>query len=254
MTGIDDMLGGGIPRGSKVLYSMEPGVDGQLFIISTLFEALSKNRSCLVIIPHTTVDAFLHDAQMMRGNDLEITGKKCVFIDAIDRERIQRTALTLAAAEREWRLRISKLCEENKVEVIFAYFDVIYEDFGLEKGFALVESGRGSRKPTIILEHLNFEGDALLKRFVDILAFDMIISIKAAFGLVPHFNFFSLVHTSWAPDTVMRSVPFIISDGHIVPYIPKIVVTGPPRSGKSTFVGNASKLGLSVDRTGSSGR
>jgi hypothetical protein len=253
MTGIDDMLGGGIPRGSKVLYSMEPGVDGQLFIISTLFEALNKDRSCLVIIPHTTVDAFLHDAEKMRGSNLEIAGRKCVFIDAIDRERIQRIAPTLESAEREWRLRISKLCEENKVDVIFAYFDVIYEDFGLEKGFALVESGRGARKPTIILEHLNFEGDKLLKRFIDVLAFDMIISIKAAFGLVPHFNFFSLVHTSWAPSTVMRSVPFIISDGHIIPYIPKIVVTGPPQAGKSTFVANASKLGLSVDRTGSSG-
>lgn len=253
MAGIDDMLGGGIPRGSKVLYSMEPGVDGQLFIISTLFEALNKDRSCLVIIPHTTVDAFLHDAEKMRGTSLAIAGKKCVFIDAVDRERIQRLALNPESAEREWRLRISKLGEENQVDVIFAYFDVIYDDFGLEKGFALVKSGTGTRKPTIILEYLNFEGDTLLKKFIDILAFDMIISIKSAFGLVPRFNFFSLVHTSWSPSTVRRSVPFIISEGRIVPYIPKIVVTGPPQSGKSTFVTNASELGLSVDRPGSHG-
>jgi hypothetical protein len=33
ITSIDDMLGGGIPRGSRVLYSMEPGADGQLFIV-----------------------------------------------------------------------------------------------------------------------------------------------------------------------------------------------------------------------------
>ncbi len=31
MYGIDDMLAGGIPEGSRVLYSLEPGVDGQLF-------------------------------------------------------------------------------------------------------------------------------------------------------------------------------------------------------------------------------
>ena len=36
MNGVDDLLGGGIPKGSRVLYSMEPGVDGQIFMISSL--------------------------------------------------------------------------------------------------------------------------------------------------------------------------------------------------------------------------
>ncbi len=47
-----------------------------------------------------------------------------------------------------------------------------------------------------------------------------------------------------------RSVPFIISNGRIVPYIPKIVITGPPESGKSTFVATASERVRSIDRTG----
>jgi hypothetical protein len=34
VTGLDEMLGSGIPRGSRVLYSLEPGVDGQLFMLS----------------------------------------------------------------------------------------------------------------------------------------------------------------------------------------------------------------------------
>ena len=45
MYGIDDMLGGGIPRGSRVLYSLEPGVDGQLFMIST-FTLSKQAKSC----------------------------------------------------------------------------------------------------------------------------------------------------------------------------------------------------------------
>jgi signal recognition particle receptor subunit beta len=252
MAGIDDLLGGGIPRGSKVLYSMEPGVNGQLFMISTIYEALAKDLSCLVILPHTTVDAFLHDAAKMRGSPLDITGKKCAFFDMIDRERIQRCAPTPAAAEKEWRARITKLCQENQTEVIFAYFDVIYEDFGLDKGFDLLESCKTDRRPTIILEHLNFEGNFLIEQFIKKLSFDLVISIKASFDLFPHFNFFILMHASWAP-LQKRAVPFIISNGRIVPYIPKIVVIGPSESGKSTFVASISEHGQSVDRTGLSG-
>ncbi len=252
MAGIDDMLGGGIPRGSKVLYSMEPGVNGQLFMISTIYEALAKDLSCLVILPHTTVDAFMHDAANMRGAKLELTEKKIAFIDMIDRERIQRSAPTRAAAENEWRARITKLCKENQVEVIFGYFDVIYEDFGLEAGFNLFAAHNPGNTPTVILEHLNFEGDQILNRFIDKLSFDLVISIKASFGKQPHFNFFTIVHTSWAP-LQKRAVPFIISNGRIVPYIPKIIVTGPPESGKSTFVASVSERGQSVDRPGLSG-
>jgi small GTP-binding protein len=249
MTGIDDMLGGGIPRGSKVLYSMEPGVNGQLFMISTIYEALAKDLSCLVILPHTTVDAFLHDAANMRGSMLQTDGKKIAFIDMIDRERIQRSAPTRDAAEKEWRARISKLCNENQTEVIFGYFDVMYEDFGLERGLNLLKSCHSGNPPTVIIEHLNFEGNHLLEQFIEKMSFDLVVSIKASFGLLPHFNFFTLVHTSWAP-MQKRSVPFIISNGRIVPYIPKIVVTGPPDSGKSTFVASASDQGGSIDRTG----
>ena len=249
MVGIDDMLGGGIPRGSKVLYSMEPGVNGQLFMISAIYEALAKDLSCLIILPHTTVDAFLHDAANLRGSILQITGKKIAFIDMIDRERIQRSAPTRDAAENEWRARINKLCKENQTEVIFGYFDVMYEEFGLERGFNLLESCPSDKTPTIIIEHLNFEGNHLLEQFIEKLSFDLVVSIRATFGLFPHFNFFTFVHTSWTP-MQKRSVPFIISNGRIAPYIPKIVVTGPPESGKSTFVATASERVRSIDRTG----
>jgi signal recognition particle receptor subunit beta len=252
MAGIDEMLGGGIPRGSKVLYSMEPGVNGQLFMISTIYDALAKDRSCLIILPHTTVDAFLHDAANMRGTMLPTIEKKIAFIDMIDRERIQRSAPTREAQEKEWRARINKLCKENQTEVIFGYFDVIYEDFGLERGFVLLDSCHSEHSPTIVIEHLNLEGDSLPEQFVRKLSFDLVVSIKASFGLLPHFNFFTVVHTSKAP-MQKRSVPFIISKGQIVPYIPKIIVIGPPESGKSTFVASASERVSSIDRPGLSG-
>jgi len=249
MYGIDDMLAGGIPEGSRVLYSLESGVDGQLFMISTLYEALEKGRSCLVIIPHTTVDAFLHDVGEIRGKTLKNKDYKIAFLDSVDRERIQRRVIKGGEADEEWQARIKKLSTENKVEVIFGYFDMIYDDFGLEKGLSLLSRACCPPESTIIIEHLNLEGDAFLESLAVRKSFDLILSIKSSLQPLPHFNYFTIVYTSWSSQ-LRRSVPFLVKNGHIVPYIPKIVVTGPPESGKSRFVANATELGMSFDRTG----
>lgn len=250
MSGIDDMLGGGIPKGGRVLYSMEPGVNGQLFIVSSMYRAIAKDLSCLVILPHTTVETFCNEIRAMKADSLDLS--KIVFIDAIDRERIQKGFPNPGSAQREWKARIAKICSEKKIDVIFAYFDLLNEDFGIEGGLEILGQGNKDFKHTIILELLNLGGEPLLLRFIHDFSFDVVISIKSSFPPVPHFDFFTLVHTSRFPQPV-RSVPFVTTKGRIVPYIPRIVVTGPAKSGKSTFVTNASIEGIAVDRVGIDG-
>lgn len=252
MNGVDDMIGGGIPKGSRVLYSMEPGVNGQLFMISSLCRAIAKDLSCLVILPHTTVEAFSNDVRAMKAGLIDLSSEKIVFIDAIDRERIQKNSNSPDSAQHEWKVRIAKICREKKIDVIFAYFDLLYEDFGIERGLDILRQGDDGLKQTLILEHLNLEGEPLLSRFIHDYLFDVVISIKSSFMPVPHFDYFTLVHTSWYPQPA-RSVPFVTAKGRIVPYIPRIVVTGPAKAGKSTFVTNASIEGISVDRVGLDG-
>jgi small GTP-binding protein len=247
VNGLDEILGGGIPRGSKVLYSLEPGVDGQLFMISSLSCSLAKGLSCMVILPNATVDAFRNDAITKCGSRLDLTKGPVFFLDAIDRERIQKCARTPEAQARELQVRIRKICEENKVDVIFTYLDLMAEDFGLDTAIQILESCRTDSKTTLFIEHLNLDGAPLLDRFIKDFSFDLVIAVKSSFRPVPHFNYFTIVHTSWYPSPV-RSVPFIIAEQRIVSYIPKIVITGPARSGKSTFVSNAAEKGYSVDR------
>ena len=252
ITSIDDMLGGGIPRGSRVLYSMEPGANGQLFIFSTFLSALVQKIPCLVILLNTTVDAFLHDAAVMHGSAIDLSSQSIIFMDAVDRERIQRTGKTTAARGQEWLVRIQKVCREKQVEVIFAYFDLLYEDCGLKKGLALLETAQQGQKPTIILEHLNLEGMTLIDRFIGEFSFDLVITIQSSFPPIPQFSFFTIAHMSWS-HVPKRSIPFIISEGKVLPYIPRIVVTGPTGSGKSTFVTSASDEDHSIDHKGTHG-
>ncbi|MCK9580651.1 MAG: GTP-binding protein [Methanoregula sp.] len=250
VSGLDELLGKGIPRGSRVLYSLEPGVDGQLFMISSLSCSLKKGMSCMVILPNATVDAFRNDAVARCGSRLDLKNAgSIIFLDAIDRERIQKSARTPEAQAREWQARIQKICRENKVDVIFAYFDLLYEDFGLETALKILDAGRSDEKTTIFIEHLNLEGRDLLDRFTSEFSFNLVIAVRSSDRPIPHFTYFSLVHSSWKT-SVSRSVPFIISEGRIIPYIPNIVVTGPSQSGKSTFVANATRGSQPADRTG----
>jgi uncharacterized protein len=241
VSGLDELLGKGIPRGSRVLYSLEPGVDGQLFMISSLSCSLAKGLSCMVILPNATVDAFRNDVVAKCGSKLDMkkTGP-VVFLDAIDRERIQKSAKTPEAQAREWQARIQKICSENKVDVIFAYLDLLYEDFGLETAIKILNSGRSDAKTTLFIEHLNLEGPSLLDRFISEFSFDLVMTVRSSNRPIPHFTYFTLIYSSWKA-SVSRSVPFIISESRIVPFIPKIIVTGPAESGKSTFVSNATE-------------
>ncbi|MFA6332304.1 MAG: ADP-ribosylation factor-like protein [Methanoregula sp.] len=255
VNGLDEMLGSGIPQGSRVLYSLEPGVNGQLFMISTLSCALARGHSCLVIFPNTTVEAYRNDAARMYGARLDLASGPVTFMDAIDRERIDKSARSAEARASEWKARIQKLCRDHQVTVIFAYFDLLYEEFGLETAMEILESAREGtegRKITLVIEHLNLEGTPLIERFIRDLSFDFVLAIRSSFRPFPQFNYFTLVHASWAQIPV-RSLPFIIAEGRIIPYIPRIVVTGPAGSGKSTFVMNAADEGHSIDRGGTDG-
>lgn len=244
VNGLDELLGSGIPRGSRVIYSLEPGVDGQLFMISALSCALAKGRSCLLVLPNATVDAFHSDAVSKCGIklDLKLKNARVAFIDAVDRERIQKSARTPSAQKREWQARIQKICRENDVEILFCYFDLLSEDFGLEGALEILETARAEQKATLILEHLNLDGASLLTRFVSEFSFDLVLAVRSSSRPVPHFNYFTLHHCSWS-SLQRRSVPFVITDNRIVPYVPKIVVTGPAHSGKTTFVATASESG-----------
>jgi uncharacterized protein len=245
---MDEMLGSGIPRGSRVVFSLEPGVDGQLFMISTLSTALAKGLSCLVILPNMTVDAFRNDAGRMCGARLDLDSQRVAFIDAIDRERIQKSARSDEDRAAAWKARIQKICRDRQVDIVFAYFDILCEDFGLDLAIRILSSAQEERKTTLIVENLNLEGPQLPDQFVRGYAFDLVIAVRSSSRPFPHFTYFTLLHISWSP-ALVRSVPFIIADGRIIPYIPKIVVTGPAHAGKSTFVTNASDEGHTMDRT-----
>ncbi|MBP1927646.1 small GTP-binding protein [Methanolinea mesophila] len=249
ITGIDEMLGSGIPRGSRVLFSLEPGVDARVFMYSTLNAALSQGLRCVIVNPLATEEVFRSDLLEAKGIDIDSFGDYAVILDSRERDRINKMCSRREDRRREWDSLLKAVCERQKTEVVFVYFDLMYEDLGLEAAVDVFGASCCGGKLTLVMENLNLEGQQLVSRFSDDFAFDLIITLKSGYTTMPFFNFFTLEYTSWSK-VPTRSIPYLISDGTIRLYIPKIVVTGPASSGKSTFVSNASDRGVSVDRGG----
>lgn len=252
ITGLDEMLGSGIPRGSRVVFSLDPGVEGRLFMFRTIETALTEQKKVLIISPHSTGMAFCsecscHDKLVNHVNDGSV-----VILDSRTRETINLSEKKLQSRKRAWKTLIQETINSNSIDVVFVYFDLLYEDLGLDGALNVLPAAGEKGKITTIIEHLNLEGDSLIARFVSERRFDLIISVHSAFTLVPFFNFFTLEYISWS-QIPRRSVPYSTGTKSISLYIPKIIIMGPASSGKSTFVSNASERGLSVDRGDSDG-
>lgn len=247
ISGIDEMLGKGIPAESRVLFSMEPGVDGGLFMSTTLVDAASVGLSCLVIVPTSTRDSFKEEIQSTRDVDIFSLPGQVITLDSTTRDDIRKKYTQVSRRRDEWKQVIRSACMENQIDAVFVYFDLLYEDMGLDAALALLDMPEIGQKPVVFVEHLNLEGDDFIEDILSRELFDLVFSIKAAYTGVPFFNFLTVEYISWLKIS-RRSIPYLITDGTVRLYIPKIIVTGPPSSGKSTFVNNACDMGLSVDR------
>jgi len=80
---------------------------------------------------------------------------------------------------------------------------------------------------------------------------DCVIDVKGIEQRVVFGEYFEIEKAGWLDSIEKRSVMFkVIKPGGVRVYIPKILVTGPFHSGKSTFIHTLSTRAVSVDRLG----
>lgn len=237
---LDDVLGE-IPEGTRTLFSMDAGVDGQLFLINALMTALEGGRRCLVVIPHTTWEIYRCDMPAL-ASFARSDGKQTLFtLDATHRNEIEgKLDYSVERAWSEWRSLMESTCRSRNIDIVFVYFNLFEDMFGFERAILLFKCD--DQCPTLIMEYLNLDRREHVQELAEGGYFDLVVSINSGSGTVSFFNFFTLEHVSWK-EMPRQSFPYLITDGKVAQYIPKIVVTGPPLSGKSTFVETASEHG-----------
>jgi len=250
---VDDALGG-IRDGSDVCIIMEPGVEGTLFLINTFISALAGGRTCLLVIPHTRMDIFRQEIFSLTGTDCTEAGGELLVLDGADWDAIEGDlAYTPGKGARTWKARVEAICEERKVDAVFVYFNLFEGEFGFDTARSIFSLETVETRPTVVIEYLNMIGRDHQEEIIESGDFDVVISVRAGFTYLPFLNYFTIEQVSWAR-SARRSVPFVVEGARIIPTISKIVVTGPPNAGKSTFVRSASESGISVDRGGLTGQ
>jgi len=129
-----------------------------------------------------------------------------VILDSRERERINKAFSRREDRRKEWDTLLKTVCERQKTDIIFVYFDLLYEDLGLEAGVDLFMVSCCEGESTLVMENLNLEGQQLVSRFSEDFAFDLIITLKSGYTTMPFFNFFTLEYTSWSRMPT-RSIP-----------------------------------------------
>ncbi|NVO65939.1 GTP-binding protein [Methanofollis tationis] len=251
ITALDEMIGGGVPRGKRVLFSLAPGVEGQQFMFSALKCAHRMGKRCLVVVPHTSAEAFLADLSAtpygMEADD------RLIFLDSLSFEEIEANSRTPEAECAAWKEQIDTICRNGPINAIFLYCNRLCDEIGTEHALALFFGRSLKGGATLFVEYLNLYDEEHLDDLTASCLFDLVLSIGEGYGNILFFNHFMVRHVTWT-SLPPRQIPYMIrEDGSVAPQIPKIVVTGPTDAGKTTFIQTVSENWVSSDRIGISG-
>ncbi len=254
---LDEFLGGGIPKGKSIAYYIQPGVEGEIFGLQTIYSSLKKGKTGVFVVSSTIPDIIKGQFKEF-GWDIHQFKDKFFFVDAYD---------TLIGAPSNERFVVSNpdnieafsktiisaMKELPSSTIVFGSLSTIIDLCGEKE---TIEAVREWNKMAKIYDHVmvyNFTAwpysEETLKAIKEDI-FNAVISVGGIAERVIFGQYFGIFKSDWTKE-IKKSMLFrILRPGGIKLYIPKILVTGPFDSGKSTFVHALSTRAISVDRLG----
>lgn len=254
---LDEFLGGGIPKGKSIVYYIQPGVEGEIFGLQTIYSSLKKGKTGVFVVSSTIPDIIKGQFREF-GWDIHQFKDKFFFVDAYD---------TLIGAPSNERFVVSNpdnieafsktitdaMKELPSSTIVFGSLSTIIDLCGEKE---TIEAVREWNKMAKIYDHVmvyNFTAwpysEETLKAIKEDI-FNAVISVGGIAERVIFGQYFGIFKSDWTNE-IKKSMLFrILRPGGIKLYIPKILVTGPFDSGKSTFVHALSTRAISVDRLG----
>jgi len=244
-----------IPSGSIVLFLTEPTVEGDPFVYQAFYENLVAGKEG-VIVTLSKPPQYLYREFEEYGWSLERYRSKVVFVDCY-------SSLISAPSDAEFVIKhpndINEVLEtiekalksvENGVLAIPA-LSVLVDYCGEENFVNNFEKFKDISKKaaTTFASFILWPYDKkTIEKVNDV---DCVINVKGIEQRVVFGEYFEVAKVKWLESVENKSVMFkVIKPGGVRAYIPKILVTGPFHSGKSTFIHTLSTRAVSVDRLG----
>jgi len=252
---LDDILGGGVESGSTVLFLSDPGVDPMLFLSqSAHFNVVQGNR-CLFFVDSLTPAAVRKRAGAMKLWN-QSAFDKVMFIDNFSSKLGQPSPAKYVvkdpAKPEDVSNTVDRALKENRGSTVMLFSDVdrLYFSYGGSRSLEVLDDAIASSnemRTTAVFSLVNWDfSDEFLHEITK--RFEYVVRLKSVEERSLTRTFY-LVEKS--PRKFMKTVvPFRQGLDGVGVFVPKLVVTGPFHSGKSSFIQKVSTRAVSVDRLG----
>lgn len=254
---LDESLRGGIKEGSISIFYSEPGVENAEFAYELIFSNLKNNANVFYFVNNKKPETV---KELMKNYGWDTTSfesnNKFFFIDAysaliggvssnfyvnnpMDVKSINSVLIDVIRKHKDSIIVFDALSSfldlEQEPEVLLRYLN----DW--------VESSRKNNVTLVLLfTEWMYDEDVINK--VKEMA-DFILELKALETNVILRKYFSVLKADWVKNLKIIDIPFkVIHPGGVRVYIPKILVTGPYHSGKTSFIQSVSTKSVSVNR------
>jgi|Deesub1362B_J571_1020462.scaffolds.fasta_scaffold00316_15 hypothetical protein len=247
---LDELLGD-VPRGKTVTYLIDPEVEGDVFPLQTLYENLENGNSCALIVssmsPEIIKNRFREFGWDIEKDSFSIVDAYSAYVGASSEEKyFVKNPADLKELDRV----ITRAIEENDL-IVFNSLSTIIDISGED----VIEFVNGWNKYAMLNDAVIVYGftswpyaQEVLEKIKELS--NTVISVGGIHHRVVLGHYYGILKSDWK-EVKNKAVLFkLLRPGGVRAYIPKILVTGPFNSGKTTFVHSISTKAVSVDRLG----
>jgi len=250
---LDEMLGGGVRKGASILFLSSPGIDPSIFLLQMAHHNLAKQSKCLYYTETRFPKAVMektHEMKLWSKNLLENMELLDGFSAKVGLPSRMKYAVKKMDAKNVSAVIDVAIKENKDNEIIF------FENFESTLGYG--EKQAIGIANSIILSSMSNQATAVVgltnwdlsEGFIDKIKemFDYVVRLSSIEEKFLMRNYFFVEKS---PQRFMHMVvPFRQGMDGIGVYVPKILITGPFHSGKSSFIHKISTRAVSVDRIG----
>src|SRR5574341_621639 len=211
---LDEFLGGGIPKGKSLVYYIQPGVEGEVFGMQTVYTTLKSGGTCIFVVSSTIPD--ITKGQFSEfGWDISPYKDNFFFVDAynplIGAPSNEKYVVSNPDNIDEFGKVITSLIKESLPStIVFGSLSTIMDLCGEKE---TIEAVRAWNKLAMLYDHImvyNFTAWPYSQETLDIIRkdlFDAVISIGGIAERVIFGQYFGILKASWAKET-KRSMLF----------------------------------------------
>lgn len=254
---LDEFLDGGIPKGKSLVYFTQPGVEGEVFGLQTVYNCLKSGGNCVFVVSSTIPD-LMKGLFKEYGWEIDVNKERLFLVDAynplIGAPSNEKYVVSNPDNIENFNKVIIDLMKELPPStIVFGSLSTIIDLCGEKETIGAV---RNWNKMAMLYDHVlvyNFTVWPYSRETLNLIKgelFNAVISIGSIAERVIFGQYFGILKSDWAKETKKSMLFRVLRPGGIKLFIPKILVTGPFDSGKSTFVHALSTRAISVDRLG----